>query len=62
MISQSECSEAASNPAHTFSSRMRIGGVRISRAYNLAQQTERGIGKLVLFHDRIEPTVFAVMP
>src|SRR6266480_2754565 len=41
---------------------MRIGGMRISRAHNLAQQNERWIGELVFFHDRIERNIFAVMP
>src|SRR6266404_8245435 len=41
---------------------MRTGGTRISRAHNLAQQNERWIGELVLFHDRIERNIFAVMP
>jgi bacterial/archaeal transporter family protein len=40
---------------------MRIGGTRISRAHNLAQQNERWIGELVFFHNRIERNVFAVM-
>ncbi len=62
VIAQSERSEAAGNPAQTFSGRMRVGGMRISRAYNLAQQNERRIGELVFFHDRIERDVFAVMP
>ena len=41
---------------------MRIGGMRIGRAYNLAQQNERRIGELIFFQDRIERNVFAVMP
>src|SRR6516164_10609395 len=41
----------ASNPAQTFSSRLRIGGMRIRRAYNFAQQHERRIGEFVFFHD-----------
>ena len=41
---------------------MRIGGMRISRAHDLAQQDERGIGELVFFQDRIERNVFAMMP
>jgi len=40
---------------------MRIGGTRVSRAHNLAQQNERRIGELVFFHDRIERNIFAVM-
>ena len=62
MISQSACCEAAGDPAQTFSGRMRIGGMRISRAHDLAQQDERGIGELVFFQDRIERNVFVVMP
>ena len=56
MISQSECSEAASNPTQAFSSRMRIGGMRISRAYNLAQQNERRIGEIVFFMIELNET------
>ncbi len=61
MIAQSKAAEAASNPPQTFSSRMRIGGMRISRAYNLAQQTERWIAEIVFFQNRIERNIFAVM-
>ena len=62
MIAQSESAEATGKPAQTFSSRVRIGGMRISRAHNLTQQDQRRIGELVFFHDRIERDVFAVMP
>src|SRR5207249_3722171 len=62
VISQSECSEAAGDPAQTFSSRMRIGGMRISRAHNLAEQNERRVGEFVFFEDRIKGNIFAVMP
>src|SRR5436190_1092672 len=41
---------------------MRIGGTRISRAHNLAQQIERWIGEVVFFQNRIERNIFAVMP
>src|SRR6266536_4717297 len=41
---------------------MRIGGTRISRAHNLAQQSKRWIGQFVFFQDRIERNIFAVMP
>ncbi len=62
MIGQCERAEAAGNPAQTFSGWMRIGGMRISRAHNLAQQNERWISELVFFQNRIERNVFAVMP
>jgi transporter family protein len=62
VIAQSEGAEAAGDPAQTFSGWMRIGGTRVSRAHNLAQQNERWIGELVFFHDRIERNIFAVMP
>jgi hypothetical protein len=61
VIAQSKAAEAAGDPAQTFSSRMRIGGMRISRAYNLAQQTERWIAEIVFFQNRIERNIFAVM-
>jgi hypothetical protein len=61
VISQSECSEAAGDPAQTFSGRMRIGGMRISRAYNLAEQNERWIAEIVFFQNRIKRNIFAVM-
>src|SRR5712671_6522239 len=62
VVGKPEPAEAAGDPAQTFSSRMRIGGMRISRPYNLAQQSQGRITELVFFHDRIERNVFAVMP
>ena len=62
MIAQSERAEASGNPTQTFSGRMRVGGMRISRAHNLTQQNERRLGELVFLQDRIERNVFAVMP
>src|SRR5881397_1317381 len=62
VIAQFEGAEAAGDPAQTFSGGMRIGGTRISRTHNLAQQNERWIGELVFFHDRIERNIFAVVP
>jgi hypothetical protein len=44
VVGEPERSEATGNPAQTFSGRMRIRRMRISRAYNLAQQNERWIG------------------
>src|SRR5215471_18312317 len=41
---------------------MRIRGVRISRAYNFAQQNKRRIGEFVFFQYRIKRYVFAMMP
>src|SRR5213082_2627968 len=61
MIGQSDYAKTASDPAQTFPGRMRIGGMRISRAHNLTQQNECRIGELVSFHDRIERNVFAVV-
>ena len=61
MIAYSECAEAASDPAQTFSGCMRVGRTRISCAHNLAQQDERWIGELVFFQNRIERNIFAVM-
>ena len=40
---------------------MQIGAMRITRAYNLAQQHERRIGKIAFFHDRIERNILSVM-
>jgi bacterial/archaeal transporter family protein len=62
VISKSECPEAAGDPAQTFSGGMGIGGMRISRADNLAQQNERRVGELVSLQERIERNVLAVMP
>src|SRR5207247_1147389 len=62
VVAQSESTEATSNPAQTFSGRMRIGGMRISRAYNFAEQDERRVGELIFFHDRIERNILTVMP
>src|SRR6266403_268327 len=62
VISQSECSEAAGDPAQTFSSWVRIRRMRISRAYNLAQQSEGRISELVFFHHRIERNIVTMVP
>src|SRR5262249_38943846 len=62
MIAQSECTEATGDPAQTLSSRMRIVGVRVSRSNDFAEQSERWIGKLVFFQDRIKGNIFTVMP
>src|SRR5882724_13132510 len=40
---------------------MRIGGTRISRADNFAQQNERWIAEVVFFQNRIERNIFAMM-
>src|SRR5882724_8387637 len=40
---------------------MWIAWVRVGRANDFAQQNERRIGELVLFQDRIERNIFAVM-
>src|SRR6516164_3239652 len=40
---------------------MWIRGMRISGAYNFAEQNERWIGELIFFHDRIERNILAVM-
>ena len=54
MIGQSEAAEAVGDPAQAFPGRMRIGGVRISRAHDLTQQNECRIGEPVFFQNRIE--------
>jgi hypothetical protein len=51
MIAQPQRAEAAGDPTQPFSRRMRIVRVRVSRAHNLTQQSERWIGELVLFQD-----------
>src|SRR5438105_2697321 len=61
MIAKPEGAKTASVPAQTFSGRMRIGRMRISRAHNLTQQNECRIDELISFHDRIERNVFAVV-
>ena len=61
MIAQSERAKAAGDPAQTFSGCVWIGGTRISRAHNLAQQNECWIGEIVFFQNRIERNIFAVM-
>jgi len=62
VIAQSERAETASNPAQTFSGRMRIRRMRICRAYNLAQQNERWIGELVFLQYRIERHIVTMVP
>src|SRR5882762_2369797 len=60
-VGEPERSEAAGDPAQSFSGGMRIRRVRISRPYNLAQQSQGRISEIVFFYDRIERNVFAVM-
>ena len=61
MVGKPERAEAAGDPAQTFSGRMRIGRMRISRTYNLAQQNEHWIAEIVFFQNRIKRNIFAVM-
>ena len=56
VISKSESAEATGDPAQTFSGGMGIGGTRISRADNLAQQNERRVGELVFFMSELNET------
>jgi len=51
MIAQPDRAEAAGDPAQTFSGWVRISRMRVSRAHNLTQQSERCIGELVFFQN-----------
>ncbi len=49
VVGEPERSEATGNPTQTFSGWVRIRRMRISRAYNLAEQNERWIAEIVFF-------------
>src|SRR2546421_12511037 len=54
MIRQPECPKATRDPTQTFTSRMRIGWMRISRADNFAQKQQRRRTQVVFLKNGIE--------
>src|SRR2546421_847610 len=61
MIAQAELAEAVCDPAQTFARGMRVAWTRIGRAHDFAQQNKRRIAQPVLFQNRIERDVFAIV-
>jgi hypothetical protein len=61
VVRQSECPKAARDPTQTFTSRVRIGWMRISRADNFRKKQERRLSQIVFLQDGIEGDILAVM-
>jgi hypothetical protein len=49
VITQSQPTEAGSNPAQTFASWMGIARMRVCRAHNLTEQTECWVSEFCIF-------------
>jgi len=61
VVCQSECPKAACDPAQTFTSGVRIGLMRISRADNFRKKQEGRLSQIVFLKDGIEGDILAVM-
>src|SRR5437762_164661 len=62
MIGQPESAETVSDPTKSFASRMGNRRRRVRRPNDLGHQLERFVLKVVLFENRVEGYVFAVVP
>ena len=61
VIAQTESPESRSNPAETFSCRMRIVRMRIGRTDNLTEKDQGRISEVVFLQNGVERNVFAVV-
>src|SRR5437870_12559156 len=60
-VAQPQRAEAVRNPAQPFACGVRVRRMRVGGAHDLAENHKGGIGKLVLFQDRVERHVLAVV-
>ena len=61
VIAQTESPESRSNPAETFSCRMRIVRMRIGRADDLTEKDQGRVSEVVFLQNGVERNVFAVV-